>query len=513
MKKRYYILTLISGLALCTGCSDFLDLDPKDKITGSTFFTTEEELRQAVTATYVPLREVVVNEYFQGEMRSDNTHYEEIPSNRGMVYIEREAITDFQDVSLNTFTNNVYFNCYLGISRANIVMDHINDASQLSDDVKSNILGQVKFLRAFYYFKLVRYYGGVPLHLKEVTSTSEAFLPRSSADEIYDRIVDDAREAVSLLASPSKFPQTGEATKGSATMLLAEVYLWQKKYTEAEALLKTLSGMGYELLPDYASVFSTSNKNSRESIFEVQYKEGLQGGQQSAFIYHFIPRSNNTMVITGVNTNNSTLGGYNVPTDDLLEAYEPGDKRKSASIAVAEGTYNASYLFTYSANLEIDNYTPAEGKTYVLYTKKYLNPHANPTNTDDNWPVYRYAEALLFMAEVLNEQNRPSEALPYLNQVRQRAGLNDITETGQGLLREIILKERRVELAFESKRWLDLVRTVKAKEVMTAYGIKIKQKYSYLSENSYKIDDFRLLFPIPYHEADRNKQLEQNPGY
>jgi hypothetical protein len=513
MKKIYYILILIAGLVLCTGCGDFLDLNPKDKVTGSTFFTTEEELKQAVTATYVPLRDVVINEYYQGEMRSDNTHYEEIPTNRGTAYIEREAITDFQDASLNTYTNNVFYNCYLGISRVNIVIDHIDDAPKLSEDVRKNILGQVKFLRAYYYFKLVRYYGGVPLYLKEVTNTSEAFLPRSSADEVYNQIIEDAKDAVAMLAPPAKFPQTGEATKGSATMLLAEVYLYQKKYAEVETLLKTLSDMGYELLPDYAAVFSTNNKNSRESLFEVQYKEGLQGGQQSTFIYNFIPRSNNTSVITGVNTNNSTLGGYNVPTDDLLTAYEPGDKRKAASIAVAEGTYNTSYLFTYSANMEIDNYTPQEGKTYVPYTKKYLNPHANPTNTDDNWPIYRYAEALLFMAEALNEQNKPTEALGYLNPVRQRAGLSEITETNQGTLREIILKERRLELAFESKRWLDLVRTGKAKEVMTAYGIKMKQKYSYLSENSYIIDDFRLLLPLPYHEVDRNTKLEQNPGY
>lgn len=513
MKKIYYIMTLATGLILFAGCTDFLDLNPKDKVTGSTFFSTEEELKQAVTATYVPLRDVVINEYYQGEMRSDNTHYEEIPTNRGTAYLEKEAITDFQDVSLNVYTNNVFYNCFLGISRANIVLDHMDDAPRLSEDARKSMIGQVKFLRAFYYFKLVRYYGGVPLHLKEVTSTNEAFLPRSSADEVYNQILEDAKEAVSLLAPPAKFPQTGEVTKGSATMLLAEIYLWQKKYAEAEALLKTLPEMGYELLPDYASVFSTGNKNSRESIFEVQYQEGLQGGQQSNFIYHFIPRSNNTTIITGVNTNNSTLGGYNVPTEDLLSAYESGDKRKAASIAVAEGTYNASYIFTYSANLEIDNYTPVEGKTYVPYTKKYLNPHANPTNTDDNWPIYRYAEALLFMAEVLNEQNKPAEALTYLNPVRQRAGLSEITETNQALLREIIIKERRIELAFESKRWLDLVRTGKAKDVMTAYGIKMKQKYSYLSESSYIINDFRLLFPLPYHEVDRNKQLEQNPGY
>ncbi len=122
-------------------------------------------------------------------------------------------------------------------------------------------------------------------------------------------------------------------------------------------------------LPDYAAVFSTANKNSKESIFEVQYLEGLQINQFSDFIYRFLPRSSNTTIITGVKTDNGAIGGWNTPTQDMIDAYETDDKRKDASIAIAEGTYNASYKFTFSANKSVVNYAPAAGKVGVPYIK------------------------------------------------------------------------------------------------------------------------------------------------
>jgi hypothetical protein len=429
----------------------------------------------------------------------------------------RENIADFMDDPSNNYSNNIYFSCFNGISRTNIILDRI-DGGTLSDAAKNDIVGQAKFLRAFYFFKLVRYFGGVPLFVHEVTNAEQAFMPRSSADSVYTQIIADAQDAISKLANPvfASGKQNGQATKGSATILLAEVYMTLKKYPEAETLLNTLSGMGYDLLAKYSDVFSTANKNSKESLFEVQYLEGLQGGQQSQFIYYFLPRSTNTTVITGVKTNNSGIGGWNTPTQDMIDAYEADDTRKDASIAVAEGTYNASNIFTFSANKSIINYTPAAGKVGVPYIKKFLNPHTNPGNTNDNWPVYRYADALLLLAEALNEEGKPADALVPLNRVRARAFGNtshNITVTDPNALRDIIAHERRVELAFENHRWHDLVRTGKAIEVMTAYGIKIKQQYSYLSPASYQITPNRLLYPIPQSERDLNVALTQNPGY
>ena len=183
---------------------------------------------------------------------------------------------------------------------------------------------------------------------------------------------------------------------------------------------------------------------------------------------------------------------------------------------VAEGAYNASNMFTFSANKSIINYTPAAGKVGVPYIKKYLNPHANPNNTNDNWPIYRSADALLLLAEALNLQGKSAEALVPLNKVRLRAFGNvsyNITTTDAIALTDISAHERRVELAFENHRWHDLVHTGKAIEVMNAQGVKLKQQYSYLPVNSYQLDKNRLLYPIPQSERELNVDLTQNDSY
>jgi len=506
--KRY--LTVAILVFLVAGCKkDFIDLAPPDQSSSANFFQTESQLRQAVIAAYAPLHDVMTSDFLLAEMRSDNTHYERSPT-RGTQFEMRDNLADFVNDASNSYVYDVYTALYKGISRANIVIGRVKNAT-IPAAARNDIEGQAKFLRAWNYFKLVRYFGGVPLYLTEVTNASEAFLPRSTADEVYTQIVADAQDAVTMLAAPSSFPQSGQATKGSATMLLAEVYMTQKKYAEAEQLLQSLAGMGYQLLTDYAAVFSTANKNSRESIFEVQYLMGTQGGQQSNFIYLFLPRSRNTSLITGVATNNTSLGGYNTPTQDLISSYEPNDKRKDASIGIAEGAYDASGFLTISAKKSILNYTPAAGKVGVPYDKKVLNPHTDVNNTNDNWPIYRYADALLMLAEAQNEQGK--SPLTALNAVRTRAGLGSVNVTNQAVLRDTIAHERRVELAFENHRWHDLVRTGKAIEVMTAFGVKQKQIYSYLRPDSYTIPPTKLIYPIPRFEIEINPQITQNPGY
>lgn len=513
MKKIY--ITAVALLFSAASCNDsFIHLAPHGQQSSATFFQTEEHFAQAIAAAYVPLRGLVETDYLTAEMRSDNTHFERSQV-RGVSHERRENIANFQVEAGNTFVYDIYKACYNGISRANIVIGRIVDAD-IPQEAKDAIAGQAKFLRAFFYFKLVRHFGGVPLYLKEVTNADEAFLLRSSVDEVYAQIIADASDAVQQLLPPTSFPQSGAATKGAATMLLAEVYMVQKKYEEAEQLLKTLEPMGYQLLLDYASVFSTSHKNSEESIFEVQYMEGLQEGQQSNFIYLFLPRTPNTEVITGVATANQGRGGYNVPSKDIIDAYESGDKRKDISIGVAEGTVNANGYLRIQANKSIVDYVTPEGKVGIPYIKKYLNPHTTPNNTDDNWPIYRYAGALLMLAEALNEQNKQDEALPLLNKVRDRAfgaGVATVVTTDQAELRDIIAHERRMELAFENHRWHDLVRTGEAIEVMTAYGEELKKEYNYLHADSYHVTPEQLIYPIPRREIELNPELTQNAGY
>lgn len=512
MKKTYIILAL-TALTAASCKKDFIDLTPRDSYTDATFYKTVDQFKQADIAAYAPLRDVLVNDYFTSEMRSDNTIYQAYPSNRGTAYLYRESISNFTNTSTNDYVNAVWQHCYTGISRTNIVIERLK-ATDFDAGVKVPIDGQAKFLRAFYYFKLVRLFGGVPLFLKEVTKAEDAFLPRSAADAIYNQIIADAKDAISELSAPAKFPQTGEATKGSATMLLAEVYATQKKWADAETLLNTLSGMGYGLNANYADAFTPGNKNSKESIFDIQFLEGtVLGTTPNPLPFHFLPRSTNTAIITGININNSSTGGWNTPTQDLINAYEPNDKRLDASIGIVEGAYNASDLFIYSANKSVIGYTPAAGKIGVPYIKKYEHPPLIAvTGSSDNFPIYRYSDALLLLAEAQNEQGK--SPLTALNTVRSRAGLPATTTADQASLRDIIAHERRIELAFENHRWNYLVRTGKAVDVMNAFGAVLKTQVNYLTPDTYNVTANKLLYPIPQPEIDLNPgQMTQNPGY
>jgi hypothetical protein len=273
MKNKYIVLVLL--VLIASSCKkSYIDLVPEDSLSPETFYQTDDQLEQAVAAAYVPLRDLLVNDYHTSEMRSDNTHYIPNPNNRGTATVYRENVSDWNNDANNDYVNAVYYHCYTGISRANIVIGRIPLAKKATDAGKARADGQAKFLRAWNYYKLVRLFGGVPLYLKEVTKADDAFKNRSTVDEVYAQIIADAKDAIAELLPPAKFPQTGEATKGSATMLLADVYVTLKKYTEAEALLNTLPAMKYGLNANYADAFLTTNKNSNESIFEVQYLQG-----------------------------------------------------------------------------------------------------------------------------------------------------------------------------------------------------------------------------------------------
>ena len=512
MKKIYILFTALALSA--TSCKkDFIDLKPEDSYTGGSFYKTADQFNQAVIAAYAPLRDVLLNDYFTSEMHSDNTIYQPYPSNRGTAYLYREQISDFTNTPTNDYANAVWQHCYTGISRTNIVIERLA-ASDLTVEVKAPIDGQAKFLRAWYYFKLVRLYGSLPMFLKEVKNTNDAFLTRSPVEAVYTQIIADAKDAITELAAPDKFPQTGMATKGSATMLLAEVYATQKNWAEAEILLNTLPAMGYGLNTNYADAFSPTNKNSKESLFEVQYLNGtVLGTTPNPLTFHFLPRSTNTTVILGININNSSTGGWNTPTQDLISSFEPNDKRLDASIGIAEGAYNTSDLFVYSANKSVVNYTPAAGKVGVPYIKKYVHaPLTTTLGSNDNFPIYRYSDALLLLAEAQNEQGK--SPLTALNAVRVRAGLVGSTSADQGTLRTIIAHERRVELAFENHRWNDLVRSGKAIEVVNAFGAALKKQVSYLTPDAYNLTPNKLLFPIPQYEVELNPSgMVQNPGY
>jgi len=502
LKTKMFVLLIGFSLMAITSCQEsFLEKLPYDSITDESFFKTQADFEQGVTSIYASLTDVYGDAFVMGEMRSDNTHFIYDPADRGGAYLEEYS--DFLDNPSSGPVFNKYRGNYNVINRANQVLAKI-DGVDFDQTAKDNLKGQALFLKAFAYFDLVKYFGGVPLYLKPVATYEGAFISRSTSDEVYTQIIADIKSAISLLPDRSS-SNLGRASKGAAQMLLGDVYMNQKKYSDAEAILKQISG--YTLLPNYKDVFSISNKNNEESIFEIQYKQGSTDGFSNQFFYTFLPKLSNTSVVTGVDGRfNGGRTGLNTATPDLIACYEAGDTRLAASIGFVDvkNNYNQGYL--------VDK---------LPYCRKYEAPHSTAYDVGTDWPVYRYSEVLLFLAEIANESNKPVEALSYLNQVRNRAGVANATATDQATLRTIIAKERRTEFAFENKRWIDLVRTGKAISVMSAYGVKIKANpgaYYYPTGNgpvaaSYNVTNDKLIFPIPQSERDINKDLTQNPGY
>jgi hypothetical protein len=461
--KTKYIAAWLLTIAM-TGCSDFLTVVPETALSSATFFTKEADFQQAVNGAYVPLRQMY-NEraWILEEMHSDNTYY-----GRNTLYGAVDAsenVADFAVPTANGVTANdnvlvQYRLNYQIIARANQILTTI-DAITFGADSKNNLKGQALFLRAFAYFDLVRLFGKVPLHLTPVTTREDAALPLATTDALYAQIEKDATEASKSLLNKAK-QEAGRATSGAAKTLLANLYITQKKWAQAEALMKdVVANDGYMLMPDYNDAFSytATNKNNAESVFEIQYMEGSAGynGNQ---MYRFMPSpitAAELQPLTGTsNAQPTSQESNNIPTPDIIAAYEVGDKRKDISIGYV----------TLSQSLR-------DNKVYP-YIKKYVRPHSQHNITGQNWPVYRYAEVLLFLAESLNEQAKTADAAVYLNMVRARAGLAASTATSQADMREAIFKERRVELAFENKRWFDLTRTGRVKEIIGAYGARVK---------------------------------------
>ncbi|GAB3917122.1 RagB/SusD family nutrient uptake outer membrane protein [Mucilaginibacter boryungensis] len=514
MKKIAYLLIFSMFISMVSCKKDYLALTSPTQLTTDNFYQTTDQFQQALIATYQSLRGWAdPGSWLMGESRSDNTRYDFNPANRAVAILEREGIVDWTNDATNTQTKSKYTADYAGIERANIILDQIGKAN-IDAATKNTIIGETETLRAFFYFDLVQFFGSVPLNLHQVTGPSDTFLPRSAVADVYAVIVNDLADAIKKLPTTITFPQSGRVTVGTAKMLLANVYMVQKKYADAEALLIDVTQLGYKLNANYANAFSTTNKNSAESIFEVQYQQGAANGQYSSFIYNFIPPVASTVVITGTATNtlNSSCS-QNVPTQDLISSYEAGDTRLDATIGIIEGHYDASANFVPEALKSIVSYTTPPGKVAKIFAKKFLHASTTAGQTDDNWPIYRYADALLMLAEAMNEQGKSGTALPYLNQVRTRAGLAASTQTDQTLLRTIIVHERRIELALENKRWTDLLRTGQAIPVMTAFAAKIKLDPRVPANAYTNIDANHLLFPIPSTEIQLNPQITQNPGY
>jgi len=497
--KHIIKYTILAITLTMVGCKkDFLNQAPEATIVGQNFFKTETDIKQAVNGAYSSLIGMGLTSYWLfGEMRSDNTTYQYNPTDRGQE--QREFIDEFLATATSPKIQQYWQESYTAISRCNDVLDHV-DKVTMSDQSKNQYIGEVKFLRAFHYFNLVRQFGGVPLRLTSVQSPADATSKgRAAESDVYTQIIADLTAASAAL--PAKYTGTdiGRATQGAANALLGKVYLTQKKYADALTALQKVTG--YTLLPDYASIFDPANKNNAESIFEIQYL-GTKPELASNFLYQFAPYTSGSIVTGDAGTQLGSGNGWNIPTQDMIDAYEAGDTRKDASLATG--------------------YTGTNGVIVnVPYVKKYNHGFVDRGRTNDDFPLIRYADVVLMMAECLNEQGFAAngQAFVLLNSIRTRAHLAEKTAgnvnaalavNNQTAFRDAVMQERRVELAFENQRWYDLVRSGDAVDIMNAHGQRQIKQFSNIPSGSYLVTANKLLLPLPQHDVTLDN-LTQNP--
>ena len=483
-------------LLLLSGCADkFLELYPKATLNEGNFYKTEVEYILLANGCYVPMRDYEKNQHWvMAELISDNASFQ---NNTRTGEASRGVIDQFILVSDNVAYAAFWNLSYNGITRCNKLLSELNrtTATFSKESFKDRCAGEALFLRGLYYFNLVRQFGGVPLVLDPITSQEAVGVKRSTEQQIYESIIKDLKESAARFAKANDVNETGRANETAALALLDKVYLTRASYAEAEAVLKSVITAGkYSLLPNYADLFNPAAKDFKETIFAINYSENSVE-LANRFIFLFAPHTSGGAVTKRANIN-IISAGWNQPTQDLINAFDAGDKRKDVSIGFWTGA-------------DWDGQVRA-----IPYCAKYKPPIAAPDDrAGDNLPVLRYSDVLLMYAETLNELGRTSEAIPYVQQVRTRAGLvNPLTGLDKAALQTLIAKERQVEFCFENQRWYDLKRTGKAVEVMTAHGLREKARKSFLYPEAYAVPPSKLVAPIPAIEVSVNK-LDQNPGY
>ncbi|MBM0153707.1 RagB/SusD family nutrient uptake outer membrane protein [Segatella copri] len=461
--KKILVLASLATL-LMTSCGDsFFDLEPASSVTIDKVYKTASDYNVAVIGCYSKLQSQV-NFYTECcEYRSDNLSLGAPTAGTQ----DRYDIDHFTEKPSNGILSSYWANFNNNVYRCNLLLDQI-DGANFAENLKKQYKGEAMFIRALNYFNMYRIWGGVPA-TKHVVSAAEALkVARYSDEQMFDLIAGDLKEIVDNNYLPETYSSAdmGRATSGAAKALLGKVYLTFHKWTEAKDILSQLIGK-YQLVSPIAQVFNVDNKNNNEIIFAVHFNKEIEGEGHS-FWYNLTNASDDTN-----------------QTSSLLNTFPTGDARKD--------------LITY---VQVE-------KNVRLMNKFYDTKSPTFKTVGNDQILLRYADVLLMYAEALNEiqydASEGSLALKYLNAVRQRAGISNLTVKQlptQEKFRKGILVERQREFPYEGQRWFDLVRMGFAKSVMAENGVEIK--------------DYQLLFPIPQQEIEKvgdKSILWQNPGY
>lgn len=521
MKKTTYILLALCllGFSSCDWVSE-----PTPGVTQlSDYFVSGQACIYNVNANYVPLawefNNTYYSEWFIGDVMSDDA------LKGGQNISDMSAayeLENFKSNADNEIAEEFFKAQYEGIARCNSSLTYIPTVacdSDMNESLKQRLLGECYFLRAYYYFRLVRTYGGVPLTLAIENSDEHWNRARSSAETIYAQIISDLENAESRLWNKSETggADMGRATKGAAQAMLVKVYMYIHDYAKAKEWgdkFLTDQAAQYSLTPVFADNFTLAGENNEESIFEIQYANEATSDYNPG---NGATRGTFTQVLTrSRSTNMGDEGwGFNKPTHNLYDEYEPTDPRRDATIILLDADHlgdQDTYLGTSYLNRKSGLYN-AEGTGYT-----YKNTH-NTRGVLNN-KQFRLADLYLLYAEACMETGDAGTATTYLNKVRARVGLPSYPgysfkvngeELTSPTLKEALRHERRMELAMEGHRWFDLCRWGVAYEVMTAY-MALESPEAKAEMQPFKKGVHELL-PIPNKQRQLNSLLDQNPGY
>ena len=490
MKKLYIkISMIIISLTVFASCNDdFVNVDSND-INSEDYFNSEEDYQNALIGAYDLLQATYIN-VMLGEIASDNTL---AGGESATDVIGIQEIDDMIHTPVNSNLRDLWGWMYGGINRTNFILE-FQDKTDFSG--KEQVIAQARFLRAYYYFELVKWFGDVPLAVdKQILFGEESSYVRSPTSEVYAQIELDLMYAADNL--PLVQTETGRVTKGAAQALLGKAYLYQEKFSEAAQALETVIQSGtYSLVTDYNTIFEAEGENSTESVFEVQYTD-LEG---AGFGCLQCSEGNVAVGFSGVRNYEGpdfTSGfSFNVPVQEAYEAFDSDDPRRDIAILNIDAWATATGA-TFGTGFEHTGYF---NKKYIPRTRSdQALADLNLTNPN-NYRSIRYADVLLMAAEANNRGGiDEAKAQGYLNDVRRRAfgdDLHDITATGASLTNAIYL-ERRLELIGEGHRFFDLVRTGKAAQEINGFQAGKHE-----------------LFPIPAIEIQLAGNVwAQNPGY
>jgi starch-binding outer membrane protein, SusD/RagB family len=510
MRPKYFLyLFLAVGISACT---KDLNQSPISNPSVDNFYRNTADFQQAVNGIYQALHaglnlnlyDYAVRQFELSEVRSDNVYAPGTGAPRDYVPVNNFDKT----LATNPYITGLWNDNFNGILRANIVLDKLNPEVVPDNTTRDRFEGEAKFLRAFFYFDLVRWVGKVPIFDHVATPTEALTIPRSSVADVYNLIISDLQAAIAKLPTTyTAAADRGRATSYAAKAMLALVYLTRSgptfnidgpglgttEYSQALTLLNDLIGK-FTLQATYASVFSYTNKNNSEIIFDMQNMDlgnttntGL-GTELPNYMYEQ-PYG----LAIGIGFDGGVVADApKPPSNNLLSSFEPTDTRDNTSILM-------SYVNQQGSTVNRPQFVK-----FLDLTRKPLIRF----NFACNYPILRYADVLLMKAEAIlrgGAGGTQAEVDGLVNQVRNRAGLPNISNVNL----DILLNERRHEFMAEGKRWHDLVRTGKVLTVMAAWDAAddIANKMAIPTAND-------IIYPIPQAQLSVNPGLyTQNPGY